>query len=808
MSTFHARVQRLLSNKQDQVRRRHPELNREVATPQHAAATRNGTAVVLGRDSGGAPLSLNELTRREHMHVIGTTGAGKSNLIVHMAKQDILNGRGTLVVDPHGNHPDSPYRQLLTWLDDTGLARNRIVHLIDPNISAYTTGFNPLAVPEGHDPAVIAEAGLEAFQRLWADEDPDSKPTIQRLLPAVLTALAERGLTLAEALAVLDPDDRNGIRELLLSEVQDEYARDELQWLQDMGADRTGRRDLRMEVMGPRNRIAKLLRASAVRCSVGQTERTLDLRRVMDEGHIVLANLSGGTQVYEQGADLLGRLLVRFLVFHAKRRCRTDVSFGVYLDECQRYLSGDVPVVLAELRKQGVMMLLAHQWSSQLSNVDEEILSAVRNATNIKAVFRVKDPSEAAELAEMVIPLNLETPVDALTKETVIGYELRHMRNASSGSNVTHTRSDAETHTRGTGVTRTEGESYTRSLTTTESEQEAIAHTVGSSRSVAVGKTSSRGSTTNHSDTESYSEAEGLTQGHATSSSHGGGRSQQDSQSSGSNFSQSFEVPVNAWRSGEGSYGRAAAFGIATGRNVTAGYNSGQAHNSGSSESWADGESNSEARSSQSGRTSGHTDGYSDSESEGNSYVVTDTDSESTTHGTTSGFSIARGQSWGESKSIAHSHQESIDQTVGRSIGIGQTSSAGWSETMVPIMGMRPNSVHSKENILYRAAQAIRSLPTGTCFINWVDHGGMQNALLRVPRLATLAISEQEFAKLRNAVFERSPSALSRAEAEHHLAERRQRLIASTHRRTLLEEPTDFRVARPNSARKNGDSHD
>ena len=103
--------------------------------------------------------------------------------------------------------------------------------------------------PSPADGGVLALSDLGPASRPdLGDEDPDSKPTIQRLLPAVFAALAERGLTLAEAMAVLDPDDRDGLRELLASEVQDEYARAELQWLQDMRADRSGRHDQRIEV--------------------------------------------------------------------------------------------------------------------------------------------------------------------------------------------------------------------------------------------------------------------------------------------------------------------------------------------------------------------------------------------------------------------------------------------------------------------------------------------------------------------------------------------------------------------------------
>ena len=79
--------------------------------------------------------------------------------------------------------------------------------------NGYITGFNPLALPSSeYDPAVIADAALEALERVWGEEDTDTKPTLQRVLTATLTALCELKLTLAEARLLFDPHDRSGIR--------------------------------------------------------------------------------------------------------------------------------------------------------------------------------------------------------------------------------------------------------------------------------------------------------------------------------------------------------------------------------------------------------------------------------------------------------------------------------------------------------------------------------------------------------------------------------------------------------------------
>ena len=207
------------------------------------------------------------------------------------------------------------------------LARGRVVHLIDPNAPSHTVAFNPLDRSDTNTQfSVISEAMFEAFERMWS-EDGNSKPTIQRVMTATFTALGELGLTLAEARLLFDPDDANGVRSLVLTKLEDSYAYDEIEYLHRIGFEKAGRRDFRAEVIGPLDRIAKLVRTEAVRAIVGQTERLLDLREALDKGHIILANLSGGEQVYEQGADLLGRLLTRFLFFHARRRRKPHVPY-------------------------------------------------------------------------------------------------------------------------------------------------------------------------------------------------------------------------------------------------------------------------------------------------------------------------------------------------------------------------------------------------------------------------------------------------------------------------------------------------
>jgi Type IV secretion-system coupling protein DNA-binding domain len=510
---LHQRAQALRDEKRRLLEAQHPQL-KGLPAPIAVPLPQRADAIVLGRDDFGRVCPLPTLPRLEHMHVIGATGSGKTNFLEHCIRQDIAHGRGVCVVDPHGNHPGSLYRSLLSWLVQKGYDKRRVIHLIDPNAPSHTIGFNPLARGGAETRfSVIAEAMFEAFERMWGDEDGNSKPTIQRVMTATFTALGELGLTLAETRLLFDPEDCNGVRSLVLSKLEDSYAYDEIDWLHRISGEKTGRRDFRAEVVGPLNRIAKLVRTEAVRTIVGQSDRLIDLREALDEGHIILANLSGGEHVYEQGADLLGRLLTRFLFFHARRRHKPHVPYFVYLDECHRYLSGDVPNLLAEVRKYGLGLVLAHQWLAQLGRRDDPIREALCKGPNLRAVFRIKDPVEAAELAEMTIPLDLEMPVRQLVRPTVIGHLRTLFRNASTGrqssttttmgsstaDTVTEIEMDSVSHTEGESSSETymetEGESYAESFSETEGESYSgsLSSTLSSSLAVDRSEGESRG---------------------------------------------------------------------------------------------------------------------------------------------------------------------------------------------------------------------------------------------------------------------------------------------------------------------------
>ena len=739
-----------------------------------APAPRDPTRLVLGREESGAPLSISAQARLEHAHVIGTTGSGKSKFLEHCILQDIALGHGVCVVDPHGNHPDSLYRAVLSWVGTR--KPNRPVHVIDPNAGTHATGFNPLQLPDAETAlSVISGTVREAVARAWGDEDTDQKPTMTRVLEGTFTTLAEQRLTLVEAEHLYRRDDAYGVRALLRQRVVDRVARSFLERLDNLAGSLNA---LDQETIAAVNRLSKFVRSPAIRAALGQTETQIDFRVALDEGHIILVNLSGGTAVYEEDADLVGRLLVRSLFFHAKRRAHPERPFFLYLDECHRYLSGDVPSLLAESRKYGLGAILAHQYLRQLGEPEELMRHAVLNNTNLKAVFRSQNPAEAAELAEAVVQIDYEKPVAASVKPTVIGHKLATLRSTNVAEQ------EATTHAVGQSRGETSGESHT--ISTSQSVGESISR----SRSVSVGESTSRGRSlsegrsTSHSAGSSLGVSTGLSQsmGHATGVSQGTSMAMGTNSSVGQVTAPMQEEdgffflpappPEEPWVQ---------------------------------SESNSDGTSTSEATSSATSEVDSTSFGLSNSQSSSASVSDSIGTSSATTSNESFGYSNTVSEAAGSSQSSTYSEGEShgsmrvasssVSSSEAKSRGVSRGS--GTSETFESVYADLPGQFHSKENVLSMAADAVRSLPSGRAYVSFVADGVRRRTQLVVPLVRSVVLPPEELAAVRRNLLDASPSALPLSEAMRRVEARENALLTEAKLlRSPPPEPETFRAPR------------
>lgn len=471
--------------------------------------------IILGVDDDRLPVTVADMPRLEHMHVIGSTGCGKSTFLLNCILQDIARGRGVCVLDPHGGHPDSLMNTVLHFLHDHQWLASRKVHIIAPNVREHVVGFNPLAPLPGTDVSVIAGAMIKAFERAWGDENTLEKPTTRRLLRTIFTALIECGLILPDAELLLDHGDRAGVRLRIISQLVNEQARRDLERIEQLARQPRSYEAFEQTIVGPVNRLAEFVSSDAIRTMLSMTreqpvpDKTIDLLDIMNRGHILLVDLQHGSAVDEAATDLLGKVLLRYLFLLIAHRKPYQLPgqdalkfhpFFVYVDECHRYVTDDIQGLLTEARKYGVGVALAHQYLAQLGKPGEKVYEALRNSTEIKAVFRVKSAKEAQELAHDVIPLDLEMPVQASARPVQVGSEVNEL------ANKTYSVHEGE----GESVAQHAAEAISRGRTAMQNWMRATGHASSTSRgsgtSISSGFGTSEGlsSVQSHMDSMAY----------------------------------------------------------------------------------------------------------------------------------------------------------------------------------------------------------------------------------------------------------------------------------------------------------------
>jgi hypothetical protein len=426
--------------------------------------------ILLGHDRSGQPLFIPDEVRLQHQCTFGTTGSGKSVYAKNQILQDISRGYGGVLFDPHGGHPGSPYSDCTAQLYEDGFFDTGKIHLIDPN-TRLVMPINPLARVHNTDVSVIADALLKAFEITWGAEDTHQKPTIRTILRATFMALIERNLPLVDARLLYDPHDRSGLRARVISQLDNEYARDELSRIHQVALDDRSKREFNSLVIGPINRIAEFVASDAVAAMFsvvdepGGPKRTLDLLDIMNRGEYLFVNLQHGEAFSEADASLLGAIILRNIALLAPRRTNRE-PFFVTMDEAHRFMVGDdLPSLFAESRKYGISVHCLLQFEAQAGPRDELTAQAIENCTEVKTVFRVKSPEEAQRHAERVIPLTLERPVKASIRKTVIGHRKVQLASRSSATHEAFTQGEADTE----GQSQSRTSSYTRGETTGKS---------------------------------------------------------------------------------------------------------------------------------------------------------------------------------------------------------------------------------------------------------------------------------------------------------------------------------------------------
>ena len=320
-------------------------------------------------------------SRTQHMHVIGTSGRGKSTLLLNLLIQDAQQGNGLGLLDPHGDLVD----QFIRCLPES---RWKDVVLLDAADEDFPFALNILSAHSDLEKTLLAADLVAVFQRLstsWGDQ------MTSILGNAILAFLeSERGGTIADLRRFL-VDQK--FRKEFVTTVKDPEVR--YYWEAEYPI-------LRSASLGPLlTRLDTFLRPKVIRHMVGQRENRLDVASIMDDGKILLAKLPQGL-IGESNSYLLGALLIgKFQQMAIARQAKSAEGrrpFFLYVDEFHHFVTPSMATILSGARKYQLGLTLAHQELKQLQR-DAEVASAVLSNAYLRVCFHVGD-QDARWLAE------------------------------------------------------------------------------------------------------------------------------------------------------------------------------------------------------------------------------------------------------------------------------------------------------------------------------------------------------------------------------------------------------------------------
>ena len=333
------------------------------------------------------------------MYLIGKTGMGKSTILENMIVEDIRAGNGVAVVDPHGDLAE----KIIKYIPS-----NRVNDVIYFNPADYEhpIAFNVVEQVDPHLRHLVASGLIGVFQKLWADS---WGPRLEYILRnTILAVLDYPDSTL---LAVTRMLSDKVFRKKVIAKIQDPVVK--AFWVNEFAgyADKFA-----SEAVSPiQNKVGQFLSTSLIRNIIGQSGSSLDMREIMDEGKILILNLSKG-RIGEDSSALLGAMMITKIQLAAMSRVdvdeKTRKDFYLYIDEFQNFTTDSFANILSEARKYRLNLIMAHQYIEQLG---EKVRPAVFGNVGTMILFRV-GAADAEALVPEFTPTFLEEDIVNLPK--------------------------------------------------------------------------------------------------------------------------------------------------------------------------------------------------------------------------------------------------------------------------------------------------------------------------------------------------------------------------------------------------------
>lgn len=331
---------------------------------------------------------MENVDRTRHLYIVGQTGTGKSQLMMMLALQDINNGEGLAIIDPHG----TDIEELLAKIPEH---RKKDVILFDAAESERPFGINMLEAHSEEEKHMLINSFIALLYKLY---DPNHQgimgPILERAIRNVmLTAMSDPGATMVDVMRLLIDEKYS---KKFLDKVTDPLVR--RYWTDEVANTTQNRKG---ETMGYIvSKFDRFITDITMRHILGQAKSSIDLRNIMAEKKILLVDLAKG-KIGEENSNFLGLLLVPRILSAALARHNLVVKgesfpdFYLYVDEFQNFATPDFATILSEARKYKLNLVVAHQFIAQL---EDDIKNAVFGNVGTICTFRVgADDSEYLE---------------------------------------------------------------------------------------------------------------------------------------------------------------------------------------------------------------------------------------------------------------------------------------------------------------------------------------------------------------------------------------------------------------------------
>jgi len=304
---------------------------------------------------------IKDLDRRRHIWTVGKTGTGKSTMLINMAIDDLKKDRGVAYIDPHGDACEI----LLDYIPSHRI--NDVIYF-NPADKDFPINLNPLEVTNREEAELVVSGLMAIFTKVWANVWSARMEYILR--NCFLTLTEHDNTTLEDVLKLLS---NRTYRDELVAKTKDQALQHFWREEYDKMPDR-----LQKEAIAPiQNKVGQFATSPMIRRIIGRPKSTISIDNIMNEGKILLANLSQG-RLGEDNANLLGAMLITKIQLSAMRRVdiqeETRRDFYLYVDEFQNFATTSFIKILSEARKYRLSLTLANQYMAQ---IPEEVTKAI-----------------------------------------------------------------------------------------------------------------------------------------------------------------------------------------------------------------------------------------------------------------------------------------------------------------------------------------------------------------------------------------------------------------------------------------------